>query len=150
MAAKFKYRASVDDNGKISKIHGVRGFNADLKLFAGKEIWVEFYKYTKSRTNKQSSYYWAVVVPYVTDYLVEAGWDRYKLNTEVVHEFLKEKFLKHDVVNEIDGQILTVTRSTSDLSTVEMAEYIDNINRWCLEFFNVGIPAPNSQSEFNF
>lgn len=150
MAAKFKYRASIDENGKLSKVHGVRGFNNDLKLFAGRDIWIEISAYRKSRSTKQNSYYHKVIINSVLEGLVDAGYERYKLSSEVVHELLKEKFLKQEIVSEITGEVLTVTRSTTDLSTVEFAEFIANVQQWASEYLNISIASPGDQSTLNF
>jgi hypothetical protein len=150
MAAKFKYKAQVSPEGNLDKIFGSRGFYQDLKLFAGKSIWIEISDYRKSRSTKQNSYYHVVVVPMVLEGLVDAGYERYKLSSEVVHELLKEKFLKQEIASEITGEVLTVTRSTTDLSTVEFAEFIASVQQWASEYLNIVIASPGDQAEMNF
>lgn len=150
MAAKFRYKADINPQGKVAKIYGVRGFNQDLALFSGKSVYIEFGKWTKSRSTAQNAYYHACCIPYVIDGLVDNGYERHKLNAEVVHEYLKEKFLKTEIISEKTGDVITVTRSTSELSTTEFMDYIANIQRWAAEFLRMVIPDPEQQSQINF
>jgi len=149
MANNFVYKARVGDNGKLEKVYSKRAFDNDLKLFSGMDIEISFKKWRKSRTNKQSNYYWGCVITSVIDGLVDAGYERYKLNSETVHEFLKEKFLKEEITSKETGEIIYIPRSTASLSTVEFATYVDDIIRWSAEFLNITIPLPNEQSEMD-
>ena len=40
--------------------------------------------------------------------------------------------------------------STADLKTIEFKEYLEKCRRLAFDFFNVQIPLPNTQTEFNF
>lgn len=150
MATKLLFKADVDENGKIVKFYNKRGFEQDMKMFAGKSVKVEISKWTKTRSTKQNAYYHSCVIPFVLDGLVDAGYERYKLNSEVVHELLKSKFLKHDIANEETGETIEIVRSTADLSTSEFMDYIADIQNFSLEFLNVTIPDPNEQSMLAF
>ena len=106
-------------------------------------------KYRKSRSNRQNAYYHGCVVPYVIDGLVNIGFERSLLTNENVHDLLKNKFLHEDV--GIDGgEFITLTKSTTDLSTTDMMDYIDEIHRWALEFLGITIPLPGEQSEIDY
>lgn len=147
--ADFIYRAEVDADGKLAKIHNSRGFYSDLKLFSGQTIQISFKKFRRSRSTKQNAYYHSCLIPAVIDGLVDAGYERYKLNSETVHEFLKDKFLKEEITSQETGEIIAIPRSTASLSTIEFATYVDDIIRWSAEFLNITIPLPNEQSEMD-
>lgn len=106
-------------------------------------------KYKKSRSNAQNSYYHGIVVNAVRDGLIDMGFAKYSLSNETVHEMLKQKFLKEDMANE-DGVYISVTKSTTELSTTDMMNYIDDIIRWSAEFLSIVIPLPNEQSTINY
>ncbi len=103
----------------------------------------------KKRSLSQNAYYRGAVIPSVIDALVDNGYPRSELSNEVVHELLKGKFLQKEVVSD-QGEILKVTKSTTELSTVEFLTYIDDIVRWCASVLSYVIPEPNSQSTLNF
>ena len=92
-------------------------------------------KTTKPRSNNQNSYYFGVVVKILADHI---GY-----TPEEMHEALKFQMLL-DRTGE-----LPIVRSTTDLSTVEMEDYL----RRCREFasieFQCVIPLPN-ETEFDY
>lgn len=146
---KVKYLGEVRDDGSL-KIYDRQQFDKYIKSgFTGQRIVLEVSKYQKQRSLSQNGYYHAVVVPAVKDGLVDAGFSKYSLDNETVHEMLKQKFLKEDIANE-SGEFITITRSTSTLNTVEFCEYIASIQRWATEFLSIYIPDPMEQSQLNF
>ena len=117
------------------------------------EIELILRKRRKKRTKSQNSYLWGVVYPIImgcssddpeteesllqTSDDVHAAMMRsgYKSPDEV-HEAMKWKFLR-----TMRGDDLPATvRSTSDLTTAEFSEYVDNIKRWASEFLGAYIP----------
>jgi hypothetical protein len=63
------------------------------------------------------------------------------LNKQETHEFLKHRFLTKEIL--VKGKMYEVTKSTTDLSTVEMEEYLETIRRWVIEDLKAIIPLPN-------
>jgi len=63
----------------------------------------------------------------------EWGWE----NPEQLHDALRLEFLA------IDSKPLKTARSTTELSTVEMEDYLQRIRIWALAEHNVRIPLPN-------
>lgn len=143
------FKAEVDENGKLSKIHQKSLFNETLSHYAGKSIRIKIAKWTKPRSLPQNRYYFGVLIPQVIDALVENGIDRYDLNTEVVHDMLKLKFLKKDLISE-HGEVIEIVQNTSKLTTEEFSLYIDQIVRWCAETLSYVVYLPNEQSMLNF
>ena len=114
----------------------------------GTELEIVIRKKKKKRSNRQNSYYHGIVIPSVLDGLIDAGYERKELNSEVVHEFLRKTFLKKVIAND-SGEFIEVIKHTSELSTVEMMEYIADIQQWASEFLNIIIPNPNEQSNLD-
>lgn len=151
MANELIYTGSVT-NG-ILKIVNRKGFDQDMSMFEGKRLILRVKQYRKSRSSKQNAYYHGFVLPYVADGLVNMGFERSLLSGDNVHHLLRDKFLKVDIaVSEGDhsGEFVTMVKSTTDLSTTEFSNYIDEIQRWASEFLGVYIPDPNEQAEIEY
>lgn len=152
MANELIYTASVTEEGQLKIVHR-KGFDEDMKAFAGQRLIIRIKKYRKSRSNKQNAYYWGCVINYVTEGLVNMGFERPLLSSDNVHHLLREKFLKEDlgVPDGVHaGEFVTMVRSTTDLSTTEFMDYIADIQKWAAEFLNIVIPDPGEQSEIEF
>lgn len=127
------------DNGEF-----LRGRKALANLFKGLtgRFTVTLEKTKRKRSNNQNRYLWGVVYPLVRDGFKDLG---NKESIETIHEFLKARFLKKEIVHEDTGEVLSFTRSTTDLSTSEMMDYIAEIQQFSAEYLNVVIPDPNEQ-----
>lgn len=95
----------------------------------------------KVRSLQQNSYYWGVVCDMVYEGLRDAGYDEVK-TAEDAHEIMKLLFLKKDVVSTSTGEILAGATSTTELTTLEFAEYIEKVRMWAAEYLNINIPDP--------
>ena len=152
MANYLEYTAKVDDTGTL-KIVGRKGFDEDMKSFAGQTISIKIKKYRKQRSNKQNSYYHSCVIPFVKDGLINMGFEARLLSNENVHHLLREKFLKEDLSvsdGEHSGEFVTVVKSTTELTTTEFMDYIADIQQWAAEFLGIYIPDPGEQSKIEF
>ena len=98
------------------------------------------------RSDSQLRYYWAVVVALVNDALRELGHD---ITTEDTHAFLKDKFNPKQVVNAEGELIGQIGGSTGDMTTSDMAVYIEEIQRWASQSLGIYIPDPNEQTTLN-
>lgn len=143
------FKADVDDNGKLSKIYQKSMFDETLKHYAGKTIRIKVAKWTKPRSLPQNRYYFGALIQQVIDALVDNGINRDELNVEVVHDLLKMKFLKKELVSE-HGEVIEIVQSTSKLTTEEFSIYIDDIVRWCAETLSYVVYLPNEQAMLNF
>lgn len=123
-------------------------FNWLLENSEGKTVTLTLDYYVKKRSNAQLSYYFPVIVEYVLEGLIDVGYRRESLSPELVHDYLKGKFLKHmkrRVVNKITKQYLTHQPSTGDLTTWEFMDYMEAISMWAAEFLSIAIPEPNKE-----
>lgn len=135
------FLGNVDEWGKLD-----RKVSAQIKEvltgFKDKRIQIEIKEAKKNRSNDQNAYLWGVVYPAAMQGLKDLGNEG--LSVDLVHRFFKDKFLERwrDIVIPATGEVYRV-KTTTDLTTSEMSEYIENIARWCAEFLNVIIPSPN-------
>jgi hypothetical protein len=95
----------------------------------GKAVEVVIRRKRKKRSNNQNAYVWGVAYEILSNF---TGY-----SPEEVHDMCKWMFLK----KRNEGMPDTV-RSTTELTTVEFSEYVDNIVRWANEKMDVYIPLP--------
>lgn len=103
-----------------------------LKNLKGKNV-VQIKKWRKSRSFNQQKYLFGVVYRYAGN---ELG-----LNTEECHQTFKEYFLSYEKKLP-NGTVKTFTRSTTELDTLEMTAFIEQIRTFMLEQFSCLIPDP--------
>jgi hypothetical protein len=145
MELVITYFGSVD-SGKL-KIRNRKEFDLNLLAFEGKEIEGTLRRKRNKRSLLQNSYYHGCVVPAVRFALNEAG---FKMSVLQVHELLKFKFLKDEVINETTGEIITTIGSTTGLTKSAFMDYIAEIQQWAAEYLNCVIPDPNEQTDLKF
>lgn len=105
-----------------------------LRKIEGKRVTVEVSEWRKSRSAAQSRYMWGVVIAILAD---EFGYTKDEMHAALAHKFLGS-------VDEKTG--LMRIRSTKDLSTVEMEEYLASIREWASLKYRILIPLPNEYS----
>jgi hypothetical protein len=137
---KFEIRTNVQD-GNLKRN---RNLIIDaLNHFEGQNIILTIQKQKKTRTSPQNRFYHGVCVAILQQCLKDVG---YLMTNEQVHEMLKLKFLKESIlVNEETGEYLERIKSTTELSTVDFMEYIQQIQKFAIEYFNTEIPDPNQE-----
>lgn len=117
-------------------------------MFAGREFTVTFRPATKQRSSEQNRYYWGVVIPAVLQGFRDLGNDLDPGNpehAEVVHQYLKARFLPPREVADAAGEAHRLPGSTAGLSTSQMMDYIAAVQQFAAEFLNVNIPEPGEQ-----
>lgn len=109
-----------------------RYFKGMVMGFADAKVRLVLEKIRGVRTKKQNAYYWGVVLELIaehTGYLAEE-----------VHEVMKSKFLRQKKVWR--GGEITVLRSTSELTSDEFGEYIEQVRAEGAEM-QIEIPDPD-------
>jgi len=92
-------------------------------------------KFRDGRSGNQNRYYWGIIVNGLAS---EFGYFR-----DEIHQLLRQKFLGYTRQNPISGKTEQFVRSTTDLNTEEMEEYLESIRVWALTEFSVYLPLPN-------
>lgn len=133
------------ESGKLKIIHKDR-FTEAIKTLKDGRYRLTLEKVYRKRSNPQNAFLWGVVNPLVLEGLKVVGYD---LDLDAVHDLLKFKFLKKDIVNE-DGEVLETIGSTANLTTSEFMDYLVEVKKWSMEYLNVYIPEPNEQTEISF
>lgn len=98
----------------------------------------EFIRYRPRRSDRQNAFYWSCFVQPFAVWLREQGND---VTEDQAHDILKHKFLR--VETRIGGEVVSRTRSTTELDTSGFNEYLDNCANWLAEFCGVIVPEPN-------
>ena len=133
---KLEYQFHVTDSGEL-KIHNKSELLESVKMWKGKTGTVTFEKKKSIRTIQQNRLWWA----YVTIIANELGYRKNEM-----HEVLKFKFLKSELVNEKTGEVFEYLRSTTALTKSEFGELVDSMIQWASEM-NIILPTPNQQLE---
>jgi len=105
-----------------------------LKKLKGKHS-ISIEKFRDGRSGNQNRYYWGIIVNGLAS---EFGYFR-----DEIHQLLRQKFLGYTRQNPISGKTEQFVRSTTDLNTEEMEEYLESIRVWALSEFSVYLPLPN-------
>lgn len=140
MANELVYVAEVDADGVV-KIQNRKGFNQDMKDFAGQRIFMRVSRYKADKSKNQRGYYRAVIVPEILEGLVDVGYRRSQLSLSIVHDMLKEKFLKREVVSE-HGEFMNITLSSEDCDWDEYCTFITECIEWAATYLNISISPP--------
>ena len=139
----IKYQGNVSEEG-VLKIINRKSFDTDLMEFAGKGVIITIERKKSKRSDTQNKYYWSCVVPIVQQGLKDLG---HKLSREDVHLFLRNRFLKEDLLSE-EGEVLGERiKSTTELGKGDFADFISDIQQFGAEILGIVIPNPNEQLE---
>ena len=133
-------------NGKLEKNRDL--ISDVIQSLEGKDIIITIEKKKKKRSNPQNAYYWSVVLPMMqTGFYNNLG---EHVGIQEAHEFLKGRFLFREVVNQELGEVIKLSKSTTELSTIEWETYMDQIRAFATEFLNITIPLPNNTLTIDF
>ena len=127
-------RAEIVDG--LLVVENERLLNEYLKRNEGKKMLVVVKPIRNQRSLNQNAYYHGVVLKILSE---ELGYFK-----DEMHDVLKNKFLHY-----VDEHGNDRTKSTSDLTTLSMKEYMDKIRSWALIEYAITIPEPNEQSAWN-
>lgn len=130
----------VDGRGQIvyDRAPELRQYLAKIATHQNRGVQVVIKKRKRQRSKNQNDYYWAVIVDMVAEAM--------GITPKQANEFLKSEFLTVGI--ERNGKRWEVTRSSSDLSTVEFEEYCQNCRMWASAELGIYIPEPN-EAEWN-
>lgn len=130
---------TIDESGKMT-ITNRKRFEEWCRQNTGKDVRLKIDRKYKKRSFLQNNYYHGVVIQEVRIGLLNVG---YEMSAEEVHYFLKQKFNSIQIAS-LDGEVIEVPGSTTEMSTVSFVEYVDRIARWASEYLGIVIPLPNT------
>lgn len=142
----MKHNAVIKPNGSLV-IRNRNLFDEAIRSFAREkdlDVTIEVKPKKKYVTDPQKAYYFGVVVYLITQELRQLGHD---VDKDLVHNFLKTKFLYTEVVNEKTGEFERIPKKMPDCSTSEFIDYVEGIKIWAAEFFGLNIPDAGEQLE---
>lgn len=89
------------------------------------------------RSDRQNRMYWPCVVQPFGDFLRAQG------EPYTDDHLLKHKFLRQTVINKETGEVIgEVTRSTTELTTTEFYDYVEQCVAWLADMFHIECPSP--------
>jgi hypothetical protein len=142
-------RIQINSSVKDGVLATNRKYISDvIKTFEGSNIVITIEKRKKKRSNNQNSYYWSVIIPCMQDGFTNAFGEYFSI--QECHEALKGRFLFKELINEENGEVIRMPKSTTELTTIEMELYHDQIRLFGTEFLGINIPLPDSQIEIDF
>jgi hypothetical protein len=98
-------------------------------------------KYKSKRTLSQNALHWKrldIIRMHIADSTGQI------FSAEELHDFFKRRFLPVRLV-EIDGDVEKVAQTTTDKDTKQMAEFMDAIDRYCIERLGLYLPVPGME-----
>jgi hypothetical protein len=124
------FQARVDGTGHLHLVDR-HGFRRAVRTFAGTSVDLVLRRHAKHRSDRQSRYYFGVVVAMLAEHL---GYTR-----DEMHDALKLRFLR---LEDADHPLPTV-RSTASLTSAEFERYLEDVRIFAASTLGVIIPLPN-------
>mgnify|MGYP002132962240 CR=1 FL=1 len=114
-----------------------------IKHFEGSEIILTIEKKFTKRSNNQNSFYWVVLIPIIAELLYDST--GHFFSEEETHDVLKSNCNYKEIVSESTGEFTKIPLSTTELTTLEFMQYIEKVEHFVFNYFNVTLPKPNEQ-----
>ena len=118
---KLKFLGQIKD--RIFIPHDPKRYHTYLGTLEGRTVEISLDRPRVSRSNPQNKYYWGCVVTILAEH--------FGYTNEEMHEALKWEFLRKK--NDTSPKAPFTVRSTTDLSTKEFEEHLENIRRWAVQ-----------------
>lgn len=127
-------KKSIKVIGEIQRQHAIEMIKL-LPLDVIHIIRIEEYKPT--RNLEQNALHWKrldIIRLHIADSTGQI------FSAEDLHEFFKSKFLPAHIV-EIGNESIKIVRTTTNKNTKEFSEFMDQIDRYCIERLNLFLPT---------
>ena len=117
-----------------------QNLRSTLEKLNGKTAKITIQEKRKTRSLSQNAFYFGVVIPAIQHMFFEAG---QPVDEQVVHEYLKRHVGNLTrTLQTPDGKQAAVTRSSTELDTIEWELFIEQIRAWAAQW-NTEVPFPN-------
>lgn len=132
------------ENGKLK--YGSTKVRTELAKFEGKNIIIKIELKKKKRSNQQNKYYWGCIIPLAIDGVLDV-WGESWSEDRVHAMLLKECPIYEHKPNLKTGEIKSVAKGSSDMTTTEMMLYWEMCAKLLAEYFGIYVPQPNEQTQ---
>lgn len=95
---------------------------------------IQLRKRKRRRTNNQNRVQWW----YFTEIAKETGHTPSRIKA-----ICQAKFLLRDEVNEETGEVLPYIMDTSELTTLEHNDFMEDVRQWAFDYFGMVLPLPD-------
>lgn len=99
-------------------------------------------KFYPKRSLQSNKYYWVCL-----NQLVELTSEHTGYTKDELHQAFKEMFLNTEFTNVLTGESKSRTKSTTELSSKEFNDYLENVIKFCAEKFGIEILTPEKYYE---
>ena len=137
---KIEITTSIQ-NGKIKR--NAKTVIDAFKSFEGKNLTLILKPFRNTRSVSQNAYYWGVVIP-IWQNILKTEWGEF-YSKEETHEFLKYNCNYLEKVNTDTGEIIRLSKSTTQNTTSDQEDFHLKCRQLAEEMFSVIIPLPNEQ-----
>lgn len=128
-------------DGKAKMNDKQRAFFLEMpEGWRGRRVEVRLRVLKSKRSQNQNAYFHAAVIPFFQEMFERFGGEVYDAN--VVKEFLKQKFGAEAIVDMETGELVRVGKPTSDMNKEEFGNFLDAMNAWAFEMWEVELPDP--------
>lgn len=103
---------------------------------SGLEVTIKPYR--KKRSLAQNRLYWWWL-KFIADHVNDATGNTF--SDEDMHDWFREQFLGSRVI-EVDATPVRARKSTTKLNTVQMTEYLEQVDRYCADRLDLVLPHP--------
>ena len=140
MSEKIMFTGTVIDG--VLKVSNRKQFDQEVKTLEGMRIEGYVWKAKKRRSLSQNAYYFGVVLPACLRGFKYLGHER--LDIETLHAYFKARYIDEpeQIASPHSGEVITLTKTTTNLTTTQMNDYIEAIRRFAAEFLGISIPDP--------
>jgi hypothetical protein len=132
-----------DDEGH-SALDDRKAFVAYIaEHFKGEEFELTIQKRTRQRSVRQLRWLWGVALPLIAEH---CGYDKHE-HERLHYDLLAVRFGTVAVVPLVEGASprIVPTKTTSDLNTKDMSDYMEWLVRYAAEKFDTVIPLPDER-----
>lgn len=96
----------------------------------------------RKHSDPQRGYYWAVVIPIITNAINEQQGEE-AFSRDDVHQYLRQLHNTKVTIHPDTLQEVKIPASTSNLTTVGFSEYTERCKDWAAQMLSVFIPDPD-------
>lgn len=106
------------------------------------DVRIEISPMRGTRTQRMNRYYWGVLIANLVDFFNTEKTFGKAVDSELVHELLKVKFLGTKKVLIPGNEVIEVVNSSAKLSVEDFQDYCETIIAWAADTLNVSLPLP--------